>query len=197
MEKFLIKYWQDFGIIIALCFLAILFIQPWLPIFSLKWLLWVHIPILMIHQFEEFRFPGGLKKWMDEVRFKSRGMDHSLFDKMALITNTRAWGFLTIFALLGLVFPWPAFVFIFISLNNAIFHIYYSVFTWRYSPGAVTSVLLFIPLVTYASYLGMKNETVTIWQFILTFIIAFAMHSFLVIVKHSQLRTKEVRGCTD
>jgi len=188
MEQFLSKYWPDIGIILALSLLAGLFIQPWLPIFSLKWLLWLHISIVMIHQFEEYRFPGGLKKWMDEVRLKSVGMDTTLFDKTSLRVNMGSWGQLTLFALLGLAVPWPAFIYLFISLNNAFFHIFYTVFTRRYSPGTITSIFLFIPLVFYASYLGINNEMITTWQFILTFIIASAIFSYIIILKHSQLR---------
>ncbi len=189
MEKYLSEHWPDIGLIIAIFLLVILFVQPWLPVFSLKWLFWFHLPILMIHQFEEFRFPGGLKNWMSEVRLKSQGMDDQTFDKMAWKVNMRGWVSLTLFAMLGLVFPWLAFVPLFLSLNNAIFHIYYSVFTWRYSPGIITSFLLFIPLVLFASYSGMRNEMITITQFIVTFIIGSAMHFFLITVMHSRLRT--------
>ncbi len=190
MKQFLSKYWPDIGIILALFLLAGLLIQPWLPLFSLKWLLWLHISILMIHQFEEYRFPGGLKKWMAEVRLKSKGLDTNLFDKTSLRVNMGSWGQLTLFALLGLAVPWPAFIYLFISLNNAIFHISYTVFTWRYSPGTLTSVLLLIPLVVFASYLGIKNEMITTWQFILTFLIGSAIHSYIIIVKHPQYRAE-------
>jgi len=189
MKNILSNHWPDIGLIIAISILVILFVQPWLPILSLKWLFWLHLPILMIHQFEEFRFPGGLKKWIIEVKFKSQEIDTQLLDETAVRVNLGGWATVTLFALSGLALPWLAFVVIFFSLNNAIFHIYYSISTLRYSPGTITSFLFYIPFVLFASYSGMKDEMITITQFIVTFIIGAAMHFLFLNVASSRYRT--------
>ncbi|MBD81147.1 MAG: hypothetical protein CL840_19675 [Crocinitomicaceae bacterium] len=65
------------------------------------WVCWIHLPILMIHQFDEYVFPGGFKEWFNLHFWKSNDVDFPLDWKTSAKVNVLGWIPVTLMALVG------------------------------------------------------------------------------------------------
>jgi hypothetical protein len=132
------------SIALWLAFGSDLFSQPF-------WYAWLLIPVAWAHEFEEY-FIGNFWRWYNRTCFKSKEDFFPLTHKRAFFINAGSVVPLLLQAFLVESFP-ALTLFLLITLHmNAWFHITYTVGEGRYSPGTVTSLLLYLPLTTYALY---------------------------------------------
>lgn len=127
------------------------------------YLYFIHLPVLMIHEFEEYVFPGGFKEFfngktvfaMDPVE-----QDVPLNEALIFWINIGVWLFIILGALLVNVVPWFGLIFI---LFNAIFNGFGHIFLFQikvkgYNPGLVTTILFIVPLSIFV-VLNIQNQS--------------------------------------
>jgi hypothetical protein len=132
------------AVILWVAFGGEVFTQPY-------WYAWVLIPVAWAHEFEEY-FIGHFWSWYNRTCFKSKEDYFPLTHKRAFMINASSTIPLILQAFLVETFP-ALTLFLLLSLHaNAWFHITYTVGEGIYSPGAVTSLVLYLPLTTYALY---------------------------------------------
>jgi hypothetical protein len=138
------------------------------------WYAWVLIPVAWAHEFEEYAI-GNFWRWYNHTCFKSKEDFFPLTHKRAFYINAGSVVPLLLQAFLVTVFP-ALTLFLVLSLHmNAWFHLTYTVGEGRYSPGAVTSLLLYLPLTTYALYdLVLVTQVVTPAGLVAGLALAFA-----------------------
>ena len=139
--------WPKAGGMMAVIIVLVLFFFPSLQVGSFAWLFWLHLPILMLHQFEEYVFPGGFKDYANKM------MGATLTDQKVFFVNVViGWGVLTIAALVGMNAVWfPASMVCFIGLN-AMMHVLVALLKREYNPGAVVSLIVNIPFAAFVMY---------------------------------------------
>lgn len=148
--NFLRLHWQDVGIGFAIIGgMVLATVAKQIDSFSI--LLWLSLISLLVHQFEEYRYPGYFPGMVNSVLFKSAKPDrYPLNTNTSLIVNVIV-GWLAYFlaAFFGRHAIWLAMGTILVSAGNCIAHVF--LFNIRgktlYNPGLLTSVLLFLPIV--------------------------------------------------
>ena len=106
---------------------------------------------IVLHIIEEFVFPGGFLSWHRNYRPQHT---RSISPKFAIIINALLLLFSGQVVFLG---PTPEGVAVWlvvaaILFSNALFHIRGAVATKSYSPGLITSIILYLPLAVAGYY---------------------------------------------
>lgn len=112
------------------------------------WLAWAPLAAASLHMVEEFVYPGGFMKWSHRTRTRFRGSINArylivinglllllCYDVGAL--DGRRFGAVLWMGVGALLFA------------NAVWHVVWTVRGASYSPGLVTGVVLYAPLVIY------------------------------------------------
>jgi len=139
--------------------------------------LWLHLPCFMLHQFEEYGWPGGFRPWWNRAVFGSRNEEFPLSRAMAQRIN-----FPTLYLLFGggglagVWVPWVGMIPLFATLTNGYFHISYAIATRSYVPGVVTSLLLYLPLTGWAAYHFATDGELGPWQLALAWALGVAVN---------------------
>lgn len=161
MMRVLVDRWAWLSLVVALAVLAVgqlnggWFSDP-------RRVYWLYFPVLLLHQFEEFGFPGGLREWWNRTVFKSDDDNFPLTRELEFwIELPFYWSLAVLAAIASDRFAWAGLAMWVVALQNGFFHLSYSVGEWRYSPGVVTGVLLFIPGSLYAGYALLNAGLVT------------------------------------
>ena len=140
-------FWPDFGIFIAFLLLPALFLGGF---GKFQKLLLINLISLLIHQFEEYRFPGYFPGMLNVVMFKSETPD-----RYPLNTNTAM--------LINVFIGWLSYGIAFLFHENALFlaiattMVSFGNFVAHtllfnikgklcYNPGMLSSIILFLPL---------------------------------------------------
>lgn len=118
---------------------------------ALAW--WLAGPLIAasFHVFEEFVYPGGFRQWYASYRPE---IASSLSVRYLVVVNAIM---LAVCALIAVAGPSPNgaanwFVITSILFWNAVFHIRAVIRMRRYSPGVITSIVLYIPLAVFGSF---------------------------------------------
>lgn len=118
------------------------------PILSDRALVWAPAFCAAAHIFEEFVFPGGFSEWYRKYRPDAA---RSFTPRFAVAVNALLLAACLLVPQIGLP---PRGVALWLTLAallfaNALFHMRASLRTREYSPGVITSVVLYIPLALY------------------------------------------------
>lgn len=150
--SFLRKHWYDIGFMIAVCIVGYaLFMHA--NYYSFPFLMWMNFVTLLIHQFEEYRFPGYFPGMVNVVMYNSEQPDrYPLNTQTALAVNVfMGWVVYLLAALLNVKAVWLGIASVLVSAGNVIAHTL--VFNIKgktiYNPGLFTSLFLFLPLIIY------------------------------------------------
>jgi hypothetical protein len=127
------------------------------------YLYWIHLPILMIHEFEEYVFPGGFKEFFNKKTVFALDPvenDVPLNEPMIFWINIGVWIFIILGALLVNIVPWLGLIFIlFNGLFNGFGHLFlFQIKVRGYNPGLVTTILFVVPL-SVLVVLTIHNQT--------------------------------------
>ena len=167
-------------------------LTPWLGIITLSILLiffktsnalfWAlfNIPLYMFHQFEEHRWPGGFKNYMNHVINKLPEGEEKLTDKQVFWINILlVWVAFVIFGALTFINLGFGLVIIIFSIINCSTHIFQGIKRREWNPGLVMASLQFV-ISIYAAYFitthGLTN--IALW-WVCAFIFSVAAHGLL------------------
>jgi hypothetical protein len=111
-------------------------------------LLWLLAASLLLHQFEEFVFPGGFREFYNQsIRPGNRLTHRSLTPAGILLVNVVvAWPAYFLAALTGGGVSWIATGMALVTLLNGLLHTAFLVARKSYNPGTVTALFLLIPV---------------------------------------------------
>ena len=155
---------------------------------------WSALPALMLHQFEEYVFPGGFLSWFNREIFHSERDNFPFSPKAALIVNILlGWTGYALVGYIGLKQVWfvmPMMGFLFV---NAWFHIVHSVSSTRYSPGTFTAVLVLLPLSSYTFYYYVMTWEIGFRLLFMSLLAGVVAHLLMVTIPRELLHAREKR----
>lgn len=167
--SFLRKHWFDIGFIVAVVF-AVLISFSKIDYNELLFLIWFNFIALLLHQFEEYRFPGYFPGMLNSVLFKSRHPDrYPLNTNSALVINVYlGWTVYILAALFYDKFILLAFITMLTSFGNFIAHIFILNIKAKtfYNPGQLTAVILFLPISYLFIYFCIQYNILTVSDYI-------------------------------
>ena len=153
MKTWVNNHWARVGGVWAICIGLVLSLTE-LDMLHIDKLLWLHLVVLLIHQFEEYVYPGGFKIFYNtNIYNKNKVTTHPLTDNAILLVNLGiGWtvylfaavkGESSIFLSIGLAG---------ITIFNGLLHTFLALLHRSYNPGLYSSILLFIPFGSYLLY---------------------------------------------
>ena len=145
----------------AVAILSYLFFNPQ-GISKLESLLWIHFTTLLIHQFEEYVFPGGFKDFFNKDIYNKNPIIRSpLTDNGVLFVNIGlGWSAYLYSAFQGISTVWLAIGLCLVTIFNGALHTILMLLKGKYNPGALSSILLMIPFGIYLMNELLKLEDV-------------------------------------
>ncbi|MFC1767879.1 HXXEE domain-containing protein [Candidatus Margulisiibacteriota bacterium] len=180
MMDYLYKNWPKIGIVSAVFILVMLIFYPGTKIGSLQWLFWLLVPVYMIHQFEEYVFPGGFKNELNQEVMKSSNSESPLNDKTAFWINVPiVWVIFPISAIIGLNFVLIPAVCMLFAAANGILHLAFSIRKMKYGPGFLASLFLNIPLAVYTVGNLIAKDMINTQGLVIATVIALFLHSLI------------------
>ncbi|MFF2908001.1 HXXEE domain-containing protein [Paenibacillus sp. NPDC057934] len=182
--NFLKKYWQDLGLIIGIV-VCIYVAMNWGTIPRINSILWLSFVAILLHQFEEYRWPGYFPGVFNTVLFKSEAPErYPLNQQSAMIINVVI---AYVFYLLPLFFPsviWLGMAPVLMGFFQIIFHgIVANIKAKKiYHPGVFTAIFVHLPIgIWYINYVYAQHLiTFTDW---IWSAIYFAVAVYILIVK--------------
>ncbi len=185
---YLYKHWAP--MCLPMAFLSLIILGTYFNRFSLiEFLIWLQVPIYLIHQFEEHACPGGFKDFVNKVIFKQE-KDIPLDDRSIFWINIPVvWLGFPIFAAVSSFWINGGIWIIYVSLINGTIHIIGALRFLRYNPGLAASVFLNLPLSIYTLVKLPQLATISPLTHIISVIIAIAIH--ITIVGYAIIRFKK------
>lgn len=182
--NFLRKYWQDLGLVVAALVCVYLFLGG-TEIPDIKVMLWLSFVAILVHQFEEYRWPGYFSGLFNAVLFKSKSpRQFPLNPQSAMIINLIiAYGFY----LFPLLFPdviWLGLAPMLMGFFQFIWHGIFANIKAKtlYNPGLFSILVLHIPVGSWYVFHIVSNGLVHTTDWILG-TIYFAAAVYVLIVK--------------
>jgi hypothetical protein len=136
------RYWATFGAILAI--LILVFVEKHL---SVKTLCYIHFSTLLLHQFEEYVFPGNFKGFYNTHIYKKTKITSFLLNDTGVlrVNVVLGWTMYILAIFLSEKAIWFSMGLAGISMLNGIMHTAMFVRLKSYNPGLVTSLLVLIP----------------------------------------------------
>ncbi len=159
-HEFWSNNWPKAGLTAAIFLLLLLFLNSKVPIGSFEWLYWLSLPLYMIHQFEEYVYPGGFKEEINKILLRGKVSREILTDKMVLVINIGfIWILTPVLIILGNIsIIFPVILMTLVAFNGFV-HVIASIRFKRYNPGLFVSLVANIPLGLYV-LIGLGLNTV-------------------------------------
>jgi hypothetical protein len=156
-------------------------------------LIWIQIPIYLLHQFEEHAWPGGFKKFFNQEIFNVVDGDYPLNDTSIFWINVPLiWFIMPIFAALSYINLFFGLWIPFFTVFNSFTHVVALIVKRKYNPGLVVSVVLGIPVAMYTLWLFYTLINVPLIVTIASILIVILLHLFIVIFTTS--RSKRLKN---
>jgi len=146
-------------------------------------LIWLQVPIYLLHEFEEHVYPGRFKDFINQYMFKSTQANFPVTDKDIFWINIPfIWICFPLFAILaqnvdirfGLLLPC-------LGLFNATTHIIVAIIKRRYNPGLLASIFLNYPSGVYTLYYLRAQNTVSALDIYVGFFAALMAHLIILL----------------
>lgn len=149
MVNWLYNNWAKLSLFLAIIVTVLIYIFI-NPSNILLFLIWMQLPVYLLHQFEEHNW-NGFKNYVNRNVFKVKEGDFPLNDKIIFWVNIPiVWILIPIFSglshlnlMFGLWIPYFA-------VFNSLTHVIVSVRNREYNPGLLVSLILGIPVGIYA-----------------------------------------------
>lgn len=176
MMKWLVTNWYKATLFAAIYSLLFIFLFVYKEDFAL-FLIWLHVPVYLLHETEEFVFPGGFPEMMMEGMVgKGHPVSYALM-KAGFWVNVPFifLGFpfvATLATLFGL--SWGMYI-VYFTLAATIPHILTAIKNRKfYNPGIIASIFLNIPVSVYTIYYFVSNNIVSATAHVIGLIIAIS-----------------------
>lgn len=179
------KHWFDIGALLALPLSAWLYWhRASLP--PVQLILGVSLVTLLVHQVEEYRWPGYFPGMLNAAVYGSAAPDrYPLNTQTSLLINVPlGWVTYALAALLAQHALWLGIATIVISLGNVMAHtVFFNLKgrTW-YNPGQATALLLFLPLAGWFTHTVLTQHLASPAQWVAGVVLGLALN-FLCIIK--------------
>ena len=188
------KNWSYGGVLLSILLMTLYILNYKMFFNDVYWPFRLLFPVLAIHQFEEYILPGGFIKWINRIIFKSKYIDAPINTRNSFVPNVIiAWPVAIYFSIYPYENIWITLgITLSIILSNALAHIFLSLKKRKYSPGLITSIVLFLPLAAAALYLCIKHSLLYTSDWILAIIIAVIIDVIIIMILFSY-KKKAVR----
>jgi len=148
----------------------------------------------MLHQIEEYLFPGGFLRWFNREVFKSESDRSPISAKVAIFINLGlGWPLYAAVGFAGLEQMWLSMPAMGILFVNAWFHIALSLSSNRYSPGTFTSIMVLLPLSLYTFYYYVMTWEIGFQLLFLSILTGVVLHLLMLTVPRELQHAKEKR----
>ncbi len=145
-------------------------------------LIWIQIPIYLLHQFEEHAWPGGFRKYVNLKIFNIKSGEYPLNDINVFWINIPViWVLMPIFAALSYVNLFFGLWIPYFAVLNSLTHVIAAIVKQEYNPGLFISLILGIPVGLYALWMFYALISVPIVVTAISILVAVLMHLFLII----------------
>lgn len=175
--EYLYKNWAKIGGVALLFIVLLLFFNLKVAIGSYQWFFWLNLPLYMLHQVEEYVYPGGFKEELNKTLMKQTSPDYPLTDRVAFYVNVIGiWVGISLFNVLGylsILFP---LIMIVVGTFNPLIHIGSSLRFRRYNPGLVVSITLNLPMGIYVLYGVVSEGLISTSELILVICVGIVLH---------------------
>jgi hypothetical protein len=148
------RFWQSATLLLApILIVLLIWLRPAMEPY--QWLLWLHLPLLMLHEAEEYVLaPMSFKEFLNLKTFvgSKTDPDYPLDEAYVFQVNILiAWPVVILGAILAPVAPWLGFSMIWFELviNNIMHTILFQGDKPAYNPGLITNSFLLLPYGTW------------------------------------------------
>ena len=154
----------------------------------MQWLPWAPLIAACCHIFEEFAWPGGFPAWYRHYRPNAS----RITSRMLVIVNIALLAACVNYALaanttIGVVFLLGISA---LLCGNGLWHAWASVRTYTVSPGVVTGILLYVPLMVIEFNVYLRAGRVTLWTAVMAAMVGGSYHFWSAL--YHRRRTKAV-----
>lgn len=183
MRQYLYRHWADSTLILALgvtvLLLSFLSVMPWY-----LFLIWLQLPIYLIHEFEEHVFPGKFRQFINYEVFHSADENAPLSPAGVFWINILAiWILFPLAAILAQhVSPEYGLLLPIFGLFNASLHIIMLFVKRKYNPGLIVSVVLNYPTGIYTLYVLTQAGFMNAVSLSTALIVTIAAHALIVVL---------------
>ncbi len=173
--NWLYKNWSKLSVLIAVFFtlFTLIYIKPSNIIL---FLIWIQIPIYLLHQFEEHS-RNGFKNYVNRNVFNVSEGNYPLNDKNIFWINIPIiWILMPLFASLALINPFFGLWIPIFAVINSVSHLIFSIVNRHYNPGIMVSLFLGIPVGLYALFIFYSRLNVPYIITVLSLSFAIILH---------------------
>jgi len=189
MVNWLYKNWARLCIILSIIVVVIILLAVKTNNILL-FLIWIQIPIYLLHQFEEHSWPGGFKKFVNREIFNVKVGEYPLNDTNIFWINVPIiWVLMPIFASLSYINLFFGLWIPFFAVFNSLTHVIGAVVKRKYNPGLFVSLVLGIPVAVYTLWLFYSLVNVPLIITLLSILAVIILHLAIIVqaVRRSKL----------
>lgn len=172
--RWLVTNWYKSTVFAAIYSLMFIFLFVLEKDFAL-FLIWLHVPVYLLHETEEFVFPGGFPEQMTEMFFgKGHDVPYALMKAGFWINVPFIFLGFPFVATLATLFGvgWGMYL-VYFTLVATLPHLFQAVKSRHfYNPGMVASVFLNIPVSLFTIIWLSMNNRVSVAEHVIGFVIA-------------------------
>ena len=164
MLNFFKAKWFDIGLVLSFVIIkGILMHLNKMSYVSLS--LWMAFAALLLHQTEEYHWPGSFQSWINKIFYKNqRPVNYKNYDTSAFIVNVGVeWSSFIIAAWLAEDALWLGMAIMVFCFSNFIKHTFYynSKAHTRYNPGMITAILFLLPISVFFGWAVITEDVGT------------------------------------
>lgn len=179
--KWLYKNWAKLCLILSIITTLIIFLVVKTNDIVL-FLIFIQIPIYLLHQFEEHAWPGGFKNYVNKQIFKVSDTNYPLNDISVFWVNIPIiWILMPLFAGLSYINLFFGLWIPYFAVINSLTHVVAAIVKREYNPGLAVSVILGIPVGLYTLWIFYALINVPLMFTFLSILAAVLMHLILII----------------
>ena len=181
MMKWLYKNWAKLCIILSII-VAIIILLYVKTNNIILFLIWIQIPIYLLHQFEEHSWPGGFKRFVNKEIFNVENGEYPLNDKIIFWINVPIiWILMPIFAALSFYNLFFGLWIPIFAVFNSLTHVIGAIVKRKYNPGLFVSVVLGIPVAIYTLWLFYTLINIPLMVTLLSILVVLLLHLAIII----------------
>jgi hypothetical protein len=181
MINWLYKNWAKLCIILSIIVTLIILLVVKTDNVIL-FLIWIQIPIYLLHQFEEHSWPGGFKRFVNKEIFNVENGEYPLNDKTIFWINVPIiWILMPIFAALSFYNLFFGLWIPIFAVFNSLTHVIGAIVKRKYNPGLFVSVVLGIPVAIYTLWLFYTLINIPLMVTLLSILVVLLLHLAIII----------------